>query len=55
MNRSISLVLASLFFAAFLGGCAEPPVKPVDNGNSADEQRARAARAQGELSSETRK
>lgn len=54
MNRSISMVLASLL-AIFLYGCAEPPVKPVDNGNSADEQRARAARAQGELSSEVKK
>ncbi len=54
MKRLISGVLVSLL-AMFLYGCAEPAAKPVDTGNSADEQRARAAKAQGELSSEVRK
>lgn len=51
MKKIISLILVFSFVGA-LAACAAQPGKPD---NSADDQRARAGKAQGELSSEVKK
>ena len=50
MKKLISLLYV-LSISALLAACATPP----DTGNSADQQRARADKAKGELSTEINK